>query len=114
VGVNSVPVLLGEQKSLVLNKVTFIVFYVLIVGLVVSGVATPWILLTVLAVPRLITVWGIYSRPKPTSKPDNWPVWPLWFVGWAMHFNRFAGVLFIGGLLLSLIVTPLARALGIG
>lgn len=114
VGVNSVPVLLGEQKSLVLNKVTFIVFYVLIGGLVVSGVATPWILLTVLAVPRLITVWGIYSRPKPTSKPDNWPVWPLWFVGWAMHFNRFAGVLFIGGLLLSLIVTPLARALGIG
>ncbi len=112
VGVNSVPVLLGEGNSLILNKITFILFYVLVVALVLLRVTGPWILLTVLALPRLLTVWKIYSQPKPTSKPDNWPVWPLWWVGWAMHFNRSAGGLFILGLLLNLIVPQVSRLLG--
>lgn len=114
VGVNSVPVILGERNALLLNKITFILFYVLIVALVVTGVASPWILVTFLALPRLVTAWQVYSKPKPASKPENWPVWPLWFVGWAMHFNRRAGALFILGLMLSLILPPLGRALGIG
>jgi 1,4-dihydroxy-2-naphthoate octaprenyltransferase len=77
-------------------------------------VASPWILLTFLAFPRLLVAWKVYSQPKPTEKPENWPVWPLWFVGWAMFFNRQAGVLFVLGLMLSLIVPPIAHALGIG
>ena len=104
-----VPVLLGEQNSLVLNKITFIAFYVLVVVLVIARVASPWILLTFLALPRLFAVWKIYSQPKPTTKPDNWPVWPLWFVGWAMSLNRGYGSLFILGLILSLIAPPLDR-----
>ena len=104
VGVNSVPVLLGLQRSLVLNKITFILFYVLIFGLVLAQITGPWILVTLLALPRLVTAWKVYSQPKPATKPDNWPVWPLWFVGWAMHFNRRAGSLFILGLILNLIV----------
>jgi 1,4-dihydroxy-2-naphthoate octaprenyltransferase len=114
VGVRSVPVLVGEQNALVLNKITFIAFYVLVVALVVTGVATPWILLTFLALPLLTAVWKIYSQPKPTSKPDNWPVWPLWYVGWAMALNRRYGSLFILGLILSLVVPPIAHALGVG
>ncbi|MBI1278981.1 MAG: prenyltransferase [Anaerolineaceae bacterium] len=114
VGVRSVPVLLGEQNSLVLNKITFIAFYVLVVALVITRVASPWILLTFLALPRLVAVWKIYSQPKPKTKPDNWPVWPLWFVGWAMALNRRYGSLFILGLILSLIAPPIGHALGIG
>ena len=114
VGVNSVPVLLGQDRALVLNKITFLVFYLLIVGLVVSGVTGAWILVTFLALPRLVTAWKVFSRPKPAQKPDNWPVWPLWFVGWAMHFNRQAGGLFILGLLLNLIMPHIGRVLGIG
>ncbi len=114
VGVNSVPVLLGEGRSLLLNKITFIVFYLLVIALVVGQVATPWILLTFLALPRLVTVWKVYSQPKPAQKPENWPVWPLWFVGWAMYFNRQAGGLFILGLLLGLIAPVVGRALGVG
>ncbi len=114
VGVNSVPVLLGEQNALILNKITFIAFYVLIVALVITRVASPWILLTFLALPRLLTVWKIYSQPKPSTKPDNWPVWPLWFVGWAMLLNRGYGSLFMLGLIISLIAPPIAHALGIG
>lgn len=114
VGVNSIPVLLGERRALLLNKITFVLFYVLVALLVIGRVASPWILLTFLAFPRLLVAWKVYSQPKPTEKPENWPVWPLWFVGWAMFFNRQAGVLFVLGLMLSLIVPPIAHALGIG
>jgi len=109
VGVKSVPVLIGQRRSLLLNKITFIVFYLLVIVLVVSGISGPWILLTFLALPRLITAWKIYSQPKPATKPDNWPVWPLWYVGWAMYFNRAAGMWFILGLILNLIVPAVAN-----
>lgn len=114
VGVHSVPVLLGQQRALVLNKITFILFYGLIVALVLTGVATPWILLTFLALPRLVNVWKAYSQPKPATKPENWPVWPLWYVAFAMHLNRGYGALFMLGLVLGLIAPPVARLLGVG
>lgn len=113
VGVNSVPVLLGQDRALLLNKITFIVFYILIVALVFFQITGPWILVTFLALPRLVTAWKVFSQPKPTKKPDNWPVWPLWFVGWAMHFNRQAGSLFILGMILNLTLPHVGRLLGI-
>ncbi|HML23167.1 MAG TPA: prenyltransferase [Aggregatilinea sp.] len=112
VGVHSIPVLLGRDASLALNKVAFVGFYVLIAALVLAGVAGAWVLLTVLALPRLVTAWKVYSQPKPTKRPDDWPVWPLWYVGWAMFFNRRAGELFILGLILNLVVPEIAGALG--
>lgn len=108
VGVHSVPVLLGTQRALALNKITFVAFYILIVALVAGGVSGPWILLSFLALPRLITAWKVYSRPKPATRPDDWPVWPLWYVGWAMYFNREAGKYFILGLLLNTLAPWLA------
>lgn len=104
VGVHSVPVLLGTQRALTLNKITFILFYVLMLALVATGVSGPWILLSFIAVPRLVTTWKVYSQPKPETPPDNWPVWPLWYVGWAMYFNREAGKFFILGLLLNAVI----------
>jgi 1,4-dihydroxy-2-naphthoate octaprenyltransferase len=110
VGVNSVPVLLGERNALLLNKITFILFYVLVIALVVAGIAPVWTLLTLLALPRLVTVWKAYSSPKPAQKPENWPVWPLWYVAFAMHLNRGYGTLFILGLMIPLLL----RLFGIG
>lgn len=104
VGVKSVPVLLGERNALLLNKVTFVVFYVLIVGLVVSGIGSLWLLLAFLAVRHLRETWRAFSEPKPTEKPENWHVWPLWYVAWAMYFNRRAGGFFILGLMVNLVI----------
>lgn len=104
VGVRSIPVLIGEKRSLTLNKFFFILFYILIFGLVIFKITGPWILITLFAVPRLRQAWKIYSEPKPKEAPEEWTVWPLWYVGWAMHFNRKAGELFIFGLLLNIIV----------
>lgn len=109
-GVRSVPVLLGEERSKTLNKITFILFYVIILALVGFGYTGPWVLLTFLAIGRLRETWKTYSEPKPKKAPEGWTVWPLWFVGWAMHFNRQAGEFFVMGLLLN-IATPFVLGL---
>ena len=103
VGVHSLPVILGHQHAITLLKATFMIFYLLIFVLAFQQVMGPWILVTVLAGGRLRTVWQVLSLPKPKEKPENWPVWPLWYVAWSMYFNRAAGLLFIVGLLLNIV-----------
>lgn len=105
VGVNSVPVLLGEKRSRQMNQASFVTFYVLIVAMVLLGYTGPWVLLTFLAIGRLRETWKVYSEPKPEKAPKDWSGWPLWFVGWALYFNRQAGKYFTLGLLLN-IATP--------
>ena len=107
-GVHSLPVILGEKRSILLLKATFILFYLIILALVMQRLVGVWILVTVLAGTRLRTVWMVLSSPRPAQKPENWPIWPLWYVGWSMYFNRAAGLLFIIGLIFNVI----ARALG--
>ena len=102
-GVRTLPVLLGERRAIILLKTTFLLFYLLILVLVMQKVVGVWILVTVLAGWRLRTVWLVLSLPKPKEKPKNWPVWPLWYVGWSMYFNRAAGLLFITGLIFNII-----------
>jgi 1,4-dihydroxy-2-naphthoate octaprenyltransferase len=40
-----------------------------------------------------------YSKPAPTSPPENYPVWPLWWAPIAFLHTRRAGGLLIAGLL---------------
>jgi 1,4-dihydroxy-2-naphthoate octaprenyltransferase len=101
--IHSLPVGLGQKRAIMLLKTTFILFYLLIFVLAFQKVVGLWILATVLAGGRLRTVWLVLSLPKPKEKPENWPVWPLWYVGWSMYFNRAAGLLFIVGLLFNII-----------
>jgi len=101
--IHSLPVVLGQKRAIMLLKTTFILFYLLIFVLAFQKVVGLWILATVLAGMRLRTVWLVLSLPKPKEKPENWPVWPLWYVGWSMYFNRAAGLLFIVGLLFNII-----------
>ena len=100
--IHSLPVVLGKKRSIQLLKATFIIFYLLIFVLAIQKVVGLWILVTVLAGIRLRTVWTVLSLPKPKEKPENWPVWPLWYVAWSMYFNRAAGLLFIVGLVFNI------------
>ncbi len=109
VGVRSIPVILGEERAKSLNKVLFVVFYIMIIALVVLGYTGAGVLLTFFAIGRLRTTWKMYSEPKPKKAPEGWTVWPLWFVGWAMHFNRQAGEFFTIGLLLNILAPYLLR-----
>ncbi len=105
VKVNSIPVVIGIERSLLLNKISFVLFYVLIVAMVLLRYTGPLVLLTFFAVGRLRTTWKVYSEPKPKKAPAGYTVWPLWYVSWALYFNRKAGELFAIGLLLN-IATP--------
>jgi 1,4-dihydroxy-2-naphthoate octaprenyltransferase len=44
-------------------------------------------------------VWPAFSRPKPDSPPDGFPIWPLWFAALAFVHTRVAGVLLVVGML---------------
>lgn len=105
VKVRSVPVLIGAENAKVMNKASFILFYLIIIALVAFKLTGPWVLLTFLAIGRLRTSWKIYSEPKPKKPPKDFTVWPLWYVSWAMYFNRQAGEFFVIGLVLN-ILTP--------
>ena len=37
----------------------------------------------------------------PDDPPDEYPLWPLWYVAWAFHFVKLAGLLFTLGLVLD-------------
>lgn len=106
-GVRTLPVLLGIRGSAVVLKVSAVAFYILIVVLVVFRMSGPWILVSVLALVRLRKAWKIFGKPKPEAPPEDWPIWPLWYVGWAMYFNRQAGLYLIIGLILNLVISKI-------
>jgi 1,4-dihydroxy-2-naphthoate octaprenyltransferase len=103
-GIHTLPVLLGERSSIWLNMVLMIGYYVVVGILVATRSLGIWVLLVLLALPRLIRVLRIHLSPKPTEPPDNYPVWPLWYVSAAFYHNKLAGGLFLLGLILNWIV----------
>jgi 1,4-dihydroxy-2-naphthoate octaprenyltransferase len=93
----------------VLNKILFLAFYGLVVLLAAKRLTGPGVLLALVSAVRLPRTWRVYSRPRPEEPPEDWPVWPLWYVGWAMYVNRLAGLLFVAGLAVNLVL----RAFGV-
>ena len=87
-----------------INIFLLISFYLIIVGIVAFKALGIAILLTFLAIPRLITVIKVYLQPKPEAPPEEWPVWPLWYVGWAFHFIKLAGSMLVLGLIVNLLL----------
>jgi 1,4-dihydroxy-2-naphthoate octaprenyltransferase len=102
-GIRTLPVILGEQASLWLNMALMVVYYLVVLALALTGTIGVWVLLIVLALPRLIRVLGIYRQPRPTEPPPDYPVWPLWYVSAAFFHNKLAGGLFVLGLILNLV-----------
>ena len=103
-GINTVPVILGESASLWLNMAMMAGFYLVVAILVFTGTLGLWLLLVGLAIPRLVRVLKIYREPKPTEPPEDYPVWPLWYVSAAFYHNKLAGGMFVLGLILNLII----------
>jgi 1,4-dihydroxy-2-naphthoate octaprenyltransferase len=102
--VRSLPVLLGEKRSRLLNKILFLLFYGLVILLVLLRTVGLWVLLSLVSGIRLLKVWRVYGKLRPEQAPEDWPIWPLWYVGWAMYLTRLSGALFVLGLLLNVLV----------
>jgi 1,4-dihydroxy-2-naphthoate octaprenyltransferase len=102
-GVRTLAVILGDVSTNRLIRGMMITFYLISLGLVLAGVVSVWVLLVLLSLPRLLRVWKIYSEPKPASPPENYSVWPLWFVSWAFYWVKQGGTLFVAGIILGAI-----------
>ncbi len=103
-GIRTLPVILGDRASLWLNQALMVLYYLVTLLLVLSGTLGVWVLLVLLALPRLRQVLKIYNEPKPAEAPQDYPVWPLWFVSAAFFHNKLAGGMFVLGLIMNLIV----------
>ncbi len=102
-GIHTLPVILGKERSVFLTQELMVSFFVLVFCLVMVGTLGAWTLLSFLAIPKLWRVLKVYNKPKPAEAPPNFPIWPLWFVAWAMLVTRSAGGYFVLGLLLNAI-----------
>lgn len=100
-GIRTLPVILGEPLARRVTQMLFVSFFVFTALLVGVGVLGVWTLIVFLAVPRLAKIWKVFSVPKPEAPPENFPIWPLWFVAWAFLFTRTAGALLIVGLAIN-------------
>jgi 1,4-dihydroxy-2-naphthoate octaprenyltransferase len=103
-GIRTLPVILGERTSLWINQALMVLYYIVTLVLVLSGTLGIWVLLVALALPRLREVIKIYNEPKPSEPPEDYPVWPLWFVSAAFYHNKLAGGMFVLGLILNLLL----------
>lgn len=100
-GIRTLPVLLGKDKALLWTRWMMSSYFVLVVGLVLSGVVGGWCLLVLFALPRLRETLETFREPPPSQPPPGYPLWPLWYVAWAFRLNRRAGGLFVLGLMID-------------
>ena len=103
-GVRTLPTVIGLKGSAVLLKVSSILFYLLVGLMVLLRFTGPYVAVCLISLIRLVKAWGIWGRPIPDEPPAGWTVWPLWYVGWAMYFNRQAGSFLILGLILNVVI----------
>jgi 1,4-dihydroxy-2-naphthoate octaprenyltransferase len=103
-GIRTLPVILGERNARLVASGLMIAFYPIVIGSAVIGWIGPWVLLVVLAIPRLVQVLRQFSAPRPETPPHSYVGWPLWFVGGAFIHTRRAGATLILGLLLNVLV----------
>lgn len=79
-----------------------VLMYILPAALVAAGIFLPTALLTLLSAPLAVSLWKIFSAPKPKT-PPAWAIgWPLYFVGIAFIHNRRFGMLYLLGILLDI------------
>jgi len=96
--IKTLPVILGQERALALIKIMIVSFYVLVVAESVLNIIPAASLLALFSLGRAREVWRMLSAPRPETPPTDWPIWPLWFVGWCFHLGKLAGGLLIAGI----------------
>jgi 1,4-dihydroxy-2-naphthoate octaprenyltransferase len=99
--IHTLPVVIGERNARYTLLAMLILQYILTFVLVLTGFYTLIMAAVVLAIPTFRRIWPMFSGPKPSEKPVDYPdVWPNYFVAAAFLHNRSFGIWF----LLALIV----------
>jgi 1,4-dihydroxy-2-naphthoate polyprenyltransferase len=106
-GIHTLPVLLGKETALRLVKILIVIFYLTVMLESLWGIIPGASLLALLSIPRANQVWQILKQPKPKEAPLDWPIWPLWYVGWCFHLVRLAGIWMLAGFFGQIVVEHL-------
>jgi 1,4-dihydroxy-2-naphthoate polyprenyltransferase len=106
--IHTLPVLIGERNSRLIAIGIMILPYFLLTCLVSIKYFTPFILIVLLAIPRLRQVLPAFTHPKPGTRPLNFPEgqggWPLYFAPLAFWYNRSFGTYFVLGLVADVFI----------
>ena len=106
--IRTLPVLIGEKVARQMVIGMMIVPFFLLLYLVATRYFTPLILIVLLATLRLRQVLPAFLKPKPASRPNDFPEgqggWPLYFAPLAFAYNRSFGTLFVLGLILDVLI----------
>jgi len=101
-GVGTLPVRIGDKAARVVDQVSLVLIYLVILYLIFfPHYFTPVMLIVFLAGKRLLTALKVLQKPLPATAPPNYPMWPTWFAAFCFHHNRLFGGLFILGLIID-------------
>lgn len=100
-GIHTLPVVIGEKASRYAVLGMMIAPYLFTLYLIFAKFFTPVMLIVFLALPNFLKIYPVFLKPKPETRPEGQPGWPLYFVGYAFYNNRTFGSLFMLGLLLD-------------
>jgi 1,4-dihydroxy-2-naphthoate octaprenyltransferase len=103
-GIHTLPVLIGEKASRYAVLAMMVAPYFITLYLIAAKFFTPVMLIVFLALPTFIKYYPIFLKPKPATRPEGQPGWPLYFVGYAFYNNRTFGLLFMLGLLIDVVL----------
>ena len=103
-GIHTLPVVIGEKASRYAVLAMMIVPYFITLYLVIAKFFTPVMLIVVFALPTFLKYYPVFLKPKPATRPEGQPGWPLYFVGYAFYNNRKFGSLFMFGLLIDVLL----------
>ncbi len=102
--VHTLPVIIGERTARYTVLVVWLLQYIATGILVLENILGYAMLLVLLAIPSFIKTAGVFFSPKPADRPKKGAVtWPLYFASYAFVYNRRFSLLFLTGVILSLV-----------
>ncbi len=108
-GVRTLPVVIGQKAARYSTIAFWVLQYVFIIALVLTGRLGPAMLMVLLAIPKFIWASKTFIKPRPASKPEGaeGEGWPLYLVHHAFIYNRVFGMLFLLGLITDVVLYKL-------
>jgi 1,4-dihydroxy-2-naphthoate octaprenyltransferase len=97
-GIRTLPVLVGERASRVLNIATIALMYGVVAAMIALGRVTPFAALVVIAAPRCVRAVRVMARLPPSAPPAGYVGWPLWYHRVCLQHSRLFGWTYILGL----------------
>jgi 1,4-dihydroxy-2-naphthoate polyprenyltransferase len=101
-GVHTLPVLIGQTASRVINFSMIVLAYAITIYLIFGlRFFTPVLLVVLFAGQKALYALMVLTKPRPAEAPAGYPIWPLWFSTFSFAHNRWFGNLFILGVIVD-------------